>query len=169
MNLKRPVAGAILSMLILVSGVALAAPVVDLTPPDLSPPEDSSRTTGPADTRPEDPAATGPARQVASSARGESDGEGSYEVDVQPSLQTRHFGAANVACQVADSSRDLVVTNNSPDPLPAGTRIKWQLKAEGKRGYFAIINALGGGQSLVADDVVEGGAKPGEECVARVI
>jgi type II secretory pathway predicted ATPase ExeA len=62
-----------------------------------------------------------------------------------------------------------VVINQSLEPLPAGTRIKWQLKDEGKRGFFAIIGELGGGESLVADDVLDGHASKDDACIARVI
>jgi hypothetical protein len=92
------------------------------------------------------------------------------EVDMQPTLQTRHFGASyDLTCQVASNTSDLVVINHSPDPLPPGTRIKWQLKTEGKRGFFAINGELGGGQTLVAGNVLDGADAPSAECVARVI
>jgi hypothetical protein len=80
-----------------------------------------------------------------------------------------HFGGATLACKVGSGARDLVVINQSLEPLPAGTRIKWQLKNEGKRGFFAIIGELGGGESLVADGVLDGSAGADDICVARVI
>jgi hypothetical protein len=84
-------------------------------------------------------------------------------------LQTRHFGGVTLSCKVASTSTDLVVVNDSLEPLPPGTRIKWQLKNEGTRGFFAIIGELGGGESLVADGVLDGRAGQDETCVARVI
>ena len=80
-----------------------------------------------------------------------------------------HFGSVTLACTVASSARDLVVVNEGLETLPPGTRIKWQLKNEGTRGFFAIIGELGGGESLVADGVLDGGAQPDDTCVARVI
>jgi len=91
------------------------------------------------------------------------------EVDAQPGLQTMHFGSASLACKVASTSKDLVLINQGLEPLPPGTRIKWQLKNEGKRGFFAIIGELGGGESLVADGVLDGAAGTDDVCVARVI
>jgi hypothetical protein len=91
------------------------------------------------------------------------------EVDAQPSLQTMHFGGASLACKVASTANDLVLINQGLEPLPPGTRVKWQLKNEGKRGFFAIIGELGGGESLIADGVVDGGARTDDVCVARVI
>jgi hypothetical protein len=91
------------------------------------------------------------------------------EIDARPSLQTMHFGGASLACKVASTSNDLVLINEGLEPLPPGTRIKWQLKNEGTRGFFAIIGELGGGESLVADGVLDGGARTDDVCVARVI
>lgn len=91
------------------------------------------------------------------------------EIDARPSLQTMHFGGASLACKVASTANDLVLINQGLEPLPPGTRIKWQLKNEGKRGFFAIIGELGGGESLVADGVLDGGARTDDVCVARVI
>ncbi len=91
------------------------------------------------------------------------------EVDAQPSLQTMHFGGASLACKVASTANDLVLINQGLEPLPPGTRIKWQLKNEGTRGFFAIIGELGGGESLVADGVLDGAARTDDVCVARVI
>lgn len=160
----RPLAGAVLTMLLLTS-VALADRVEVITPggnTSLVPP--GSAGTGPsdmgADTLPAD-------RSTASSGSGNS--YSPAEFDVQPGLQTRHFGGVNLSCRVASSSRDLVVINQSLEPLPPGTRIKWQLKKEGTRGFFAIIGELGGGESLVADDVLDSEAGQDDVCVARVI
>jgi hypothetical protein len=94
----------------------------------------------------------------------------SSDADSRPTLQTRHFGARiDVTCKVSSTSTGLVLVNNSPDPLPPGTRIKWQLKKDGQRGYFAIMGELGGGKSLVADNVLGNKVKNGETCIARVI
>ena len=92
------------------------------------------------------------------------------QVDTQPTLQTRHFGArAEITCRVAGTPNDLVVINASADPLPSGTRIKWQLKGAGKFGFFALLNELPSGESLIADDVVAGDTALGANCVAKVI
>jgi hypothetical protein len=154
----RPLAGAVL-MSLLLTPVALADRVEVITPGG----GEASLTgpgTGAAGTRP------------AGRATGGSGGGSSYspaEFDVQPGLQTRHFGGVSLSCKVASSARDLVVINQSAEPLPPGTRIKWQLRNERKRGFFAIIGELGGGESLVADDVLDGQARQDDICIARVI
>lgn len=89
--------------------------------------------------------------------------------EAQPGLQTMHFGGVTLACRVGSSARELIVVNESPEPLPSGTRIKWQLKKEGTRGFFAIIGELGGGESLVADNVLDGKVRKDDVCIARVI
>ena len=158
----RPLAGAVLATLLL-TPVAFADRVEVITPggnAGLTPPITS---TEPTETKPVDP----PRSENSSSSSDSSDPP--VEVDVQPGLQTRHFGSATLSCRVASSSTDLVVINRSLEPLPPGTRIKWQLKNERKRGYFAIIGELGGGESLVADNVLDGQAGQDDICIARVI
>lgn len=171
----RPLAGAVL-MTLMLTPLALADKVDIITPggnAGLAPPDITAGTgpsdTGPSDTGPRDTGAETMPRQASRS--GNSSGGGDYspaEVDVQPGLQTMHFGGASLTCKVA-STHDLVVVNQSLEPLPAGTRIKWQLKKEGKRGFFAIIGELGGGETLVADGVLDGAAGSDEVCIARVI
>ena len=159
----RPLAGAVLLNLLLTPS-AFADRVEVITPggnASLTPPGSSS--TGPRDI---DVDVIPRERPVASTGTSYSPAE---VVEAQPGLQTRHFGGVTLSCKVASSSNDLVVINQSPQPLPPGTRIKWQLKQEGKRGYFAIIGELAGGESLVADDVIDGGARQNDVCVARVI
>ena len=175
MTSLRPLAGAVLLMLALSPAAALAAPVDIITPgggggnASFAPPAASD---GGGDARlkgesvPQADPGTGGGGGDSSS----SDSYSPVEMDTRPTLQTRHFGGqANLSCQVAASARDLVVVNNSPEPLPPGTRIKWQLKKQGKRGFFAIIGELGGGKALVADDVLDGKARPDDICIARVI
>lgn len=152
----RPLAGAVLTTLLLTSvGLADSQGIINLTPPRID-------GTGPADTGPIDRPAT-PA-----GGNGVTYSSAEFE-DGQPGLQTRHFGGVSLSCRVASSSTDLVVVNQSADPLPPGTRIKWQLKNERTRGFFAIIGELRGGESLVADNVLDGHAAPDDICVARVI
>lgn len=160
----RPLAGALLLSLFL-APVAVADEVEVITPgghAGLTPPDVS---TGPSDVSTRDlPRQTG-----GNSGSSDSSHSSTPEVDVQPGLQTMHFGGVSLACRVASSSTDLVVINQSPEPLPPGTRIKWQLKNEGKRGFFAIIGELAGGESLVADNVLDGAAGKDDVCIARVI
>ncbi|RYG95046.1 MAG: hypothetical protein EON57_17310 [Alphaproteobacteria bacterium] len=150
-------------MTLLLTPVSLADRVEVITPggnASLTPPAASTEPSDAAvETFPRTTAATGSGGTTYSPA----------EMDTQPGLQTMHFGAASLACKVASSTTDLVVINQSPEPLPAGTRIKWQLKKEGTRGFFAIIGELGGGESLVADDVLDGQAGKDDICIARVI
>lgn len=157
MNVIRPLASALLVALMCVP--ALADPVEELPPGGgLAPPIDIS--TGPTDL-PED---TRPAEQVASRS---SSSSSDYP---EPVLQTRHFGLqVELACAVASQPNAIEVINRSAENLPPGTRIKWQLKGEGKVGYFALIGPLAGGATLVADNVLPGGASSGAACVARVI
>ena len=42
-------------------------------------------------------------------------------------------------------------------------------KGQTRCGFCAIIGELGGGESLVADNVLDGQAAPDDICVARVI
>jgi hypothetical protein len=158
---KRLVAGAVLMALLCMSP-AFADKVDVITP-------GGGGSTGFApSTTDDEKGATG----LAERPRRDTGGGSSFDpaqLEAQPGLQTMHFGGVSLSCKVASTATDLVVVNDSLEPLPPGTRIKWQLKAEGQRGYFAIIGELGGGQSLVADDVLDGKAAPDDTCVARVI
>lgn len=165
----RPLAGAVLMTLLLtllLTPLAHAGSVEIIMPggnASLLPPD--------AGNEPRDVIVESLPRQEGSSGSRSSSSD-SYtppEVDAQPSLQTMHFGSASLACKVASTAHDLVLINEGLEPLPPGTRIKWQLKNEGKRGFFAIIGELGGGESLVADGVLDGGARTDDICVARVI
>lgn len=162
----RPLAGAVL-MTLLLTPVALAGSVEIILPggnASLLPPD--------AGNEPGVVVESLPRTTDSSGSRSGSSGTDTYspaEVDAKPSLQTMHFGSASLACKVASTANDLVLINQGLEPLPAGTRIKWQLKNEGKRGFFAIIGELGGGESLVADGVLDGGARADDVCIARVI
>lgn len=173
----RPIVGAALATLMLVLPLGLvptlayAEPVQELTPPGTTPKEDPKPEAG-TDLLPE--VGTGPAAPDVggggSSSGSSSGGSSSDRVDTQPTLQTRHFGfQADLSCAVASTPNSIIVINRSAEPLPAGTRIKWQLKSEGKRGYFALLGPLGGGETLVADNVLDGAADQAADCVARVI
>jgi hypothetical protein len=165
MNRIRPLAGAVL-MTLLLTPVAHADRVEVITPggnAGLTPPTSTEPVDTGSQTLPRAQASTG------SNSFSPAEPYSPAEVDVQPVLQTMHFGGASLACKVASSSHDLVLINQSLEPLPAGTRIKWQLKNEGKRGFFAIIGELGGGESLVADGVLDGAAGADDVCIARVI
>ena len=174
MNRIRPIAGVLLATLML---SPLFAPVltpavaaeVELLPPGggLTPPREE-----PVPPR-EDPApetGTELAPPDVPNDGNDSDGQSSSEPDVQPTLQTRHFGLnVELSCAVAGTPNAIVVVNHSAEDLPPGTRIKWQLKSAGKRGFFALLNPLPGGDTLVADNVLDGGADQSVACVARVI
>lgn len=160
MNVIRPLASALLAALMCVP--ALADPVTELPPGGgLTPPIDS---TGPTDN-------TGPTElpDDAKPDKGISQSSSSSDYP-EPVLQTRHFGLqVELSCTVASQPNAIEVINHSAENLPPGTRIKWQLKSEGKVGYFALIGPLAGGETLVADNVLPGGASSGADCVARVI
>lgn len=162
----RPLAGAVL-MTLLLTPMAFAGSVEIIMPggnASLLPPD--------AGNEPGVVVESLPRTTGSSGSRSGSSGTDSYspaEVDTKPSLQTMHFGSASLACKVASTANDLVLINQGLEPLPPGTRIKWQLKNEGKRGFFAIIGELGGGESLVADGVLDGGARADDICIARVI
>lgn len=172
MTLIRPLAGAVLAALVILPTLALAAPVALLPPGGGLGGDRETELVRPDPDRPrEEPDPTASVQPIPPRG-GSSDGDSysSSESDTQPTLQTRHFGPrAELSCRVADTSNDLIVVNHSPEPLPPGTRIKWQLKGEGKRGFFALIGPLGGGETLVADDVIEGDAPVGADCAARII
>lgn len=88
----------------------------------------------------------------------------------EPVLQTRHFGSMiELTCTVGDRPDAIVVVNLSDEPLPKGTRIKWQLESDGLQGFFRLLGELEGGGTLVADNVLTTRVKDGANCVARVI
>lgn len=165
MNRIRPLAGALLATLMLSPLAAAVLPVaaaeVELLPPGggLNPPIDD---TGPTE-------GTGPTDLPPVSTDG-GDGDSSSDYVPEPTLQTRHFGlTVELSCAVAGTPNAIVVVNRSAEELPPGTRIKWQLKSEGKRGFFALLSPLPGGETLVADNVLESAADEAAACVARVI
>ena len=168
MNRTRPIAGALLAtlMLPLFGMAAYAGEVLPLDPGGGLPPIDG---TGPAEEHglpPPDPSGTGPAAPRDSGA----DDDSSSDYVEEPTLQTRHFGLnVELSCAVSGTPHAIVVINHSAEDLPPGTRIKWQLKSEGKRGFFALLNPLAGGDTLVADNVLDGGSDQATDCVARVI
>lgn len=159
MGFSRPAAGVLLAALMIAPALVFAAPVEPLLP--------GGNLTAPAD--------TGLASEVdliggGQGGGGTTDGSSSRDADWQPMLQTRHFGPrAELSCAVAKTPNALVVVNHSPEPLPPGTRIKWTLASEGKRGYFALIGPLGGGDTLVADGVLDEQVDAAAACVARTI
>ncbi len=171
MNKIRPLAGVLLATLMLspLLGAAFAGDVLPLDPGGGLPPIDG---TGPA-------AGTGPINGlfppgtvepgvVATTASTSSGGDG--DSDYEPPLQTRHFGLnVQLSCTVSGTPNAIVVVNHSAEALPPGTRIKWQLKSEGKRGFFALLRPLAGGETLVADNVLDSAASEAADCVARVI
>jgi len=169
MNRIRPFVGALLTTLMLLSagGAPLAGDVLPLDPGGGLPPIDGTGPatgTGPTDAlTPPGPANPGPS--------GNSDGgDSSSDYIPEPTLQTRHFGLnVTLSCAVAGKANAIVVVNQSAEDLPPGTRIKWQLKSEGKRGFFALLRPLPSGETLVADNVLDGAADTTAACVARVI
>lgn len=171
MNRIRPLAGVLLATLMLspLGTAAYAGDVLPLDPGGGLPPIDG---TGPIDgTAPID--GTGPIDGLVpppapSDSSGDGDSSSSYVEE--PTLQTRHFGYnIELSCTVSGQPNTIVVINRSAEALPPGTRIKWQLKGEGKRGFFALLRPLAGGDTLVAENVIEGGADQAAACVARVI
>ncbi len=172
MNRIRPIAGALLatlmlSPLVLAPTLAYADPVQELLPGGgelvLPPKED------PVPPREEPTPETGTELAPPDLTNNDSGGDSS-EPDTRPILQTRHFGLnVELSCAVAGTPHAIVVVNHSAEDLPPGTRIKWQLKGEGKRGFFALLSPLAGGDTLVADNVLDGGADQAAACVARVI
>jgi len=158
MNRLRPLVGAVLTTLMLIAAPAFADEVLPLDPGGgLNPPIDQ---TGPSDLSP--PSVPKDDPMMAASA------ENDYVEE--PVLQTRHFGLqVTLSCQVANTPNAIVVMNHSSEELPPGTRIKWQLKSAGQKGFFALLGPLAGGQTLVADNVLQGRADKGADCTARVI
>ena len=168
MNRIRPLAGALLATLMLspLTGAAYAGDVLPLDPGGGLPPIDG---TGPAGTGPVD-GLTPPGPIDTTPSRSSDDGDSDSDYVPEPPLQTRHFGLnVQLSCAVSGTPNAIVVVNHSAEALPPGTRIKWQLKQEGKRGFFAILSPLAGGETLVADNVLDGQASETADCVARVI
>ncbi|WP_156387269.1 hypothetical protein [Devosia sp. Root105] len=163
MNRIRPLAGALLAALMLSPLTAAVLPVV-ADEVDLLLPGGPTDGTGPA-------AGTGPADELVPPVTADSgDGDSSSDYVPEPMLQTRHFGlTVQLSCAVSGKPNAIVVVNHSAEELPPGTRIKWQLKSEGKRGFFALLNPLAGGETLVADNVLDSAASEAADCVARVI
>ena len=151
MKSLRPLAGALLAILMMAAAVPAAE--VELILPGGG--GDTKTTeTGPVDTVPRDE----PRAKRESRDRPE------------PVLQTRHFGSQiELTCAVGDRPDAIVVVNHSAEPLPPGTRIKWQLQAEGLQGFFRLLGPLDGGATLVADNVLDTRVSDGSSCVARVI
>jgi hypothetical protein len=176
MSLTRLAAGVALAALALLPSPVFAEEVIDLTPPTLAPEAPKGEVPKAEEPKADDSSQTRiaepPRDQPASPPlmTNSSDSSSSHEVDSQPMLQTRHFGAQiELECAVARTPSDLLLVNRGFDPLPPGTRIKWQLKGAGLVGYFAIIGELEPGQTLVADNVVNGAADRNSACVARAI
>lgn len=170
MKSLRPLAGALLATLVFLTAVSAAEVDIitpgggdkSLTPPPQEPPrEEPPREAGsslPVDSKPSEPKPR------------ESEHSDSSERTYEPPLQTRHFGAmVELTCSVGDGRDTLVVVNHSEEPLPPGTRIKWQLKADGVQGFFRLLGTLDAGETLVADNVLQQRVDNGGSCVARVI
>lgn len=168
MNRIRPLAGALLAALMLspFAGATYAGDVLPLDPGGGLPPIDG---TGPAD-GPGPIDGLAPPGAIDTRSPTSSDGGGDSDYVPEPPLQTRHFGLnVQLSCAVSGTPNAIVVVNHSAEALPPGTRIKWQLKSEGKRGFFALLSPLAGGETLVADNVLDGTANQAADCVARVI
>ncbi len=158
MTRLKLILAALAATTMLMASAVHAETVIDLTPPG------DIQMTGPAAT--EETALAG------------NDGDGttrssvgdSYVPDMQPTLQTRHFGTqSNLVCSVAEQPDSLKVINEGLEPLPPGTRVKWQVKGSSLRGFFALITELQIGETLVAEGIVGEGATGGADCLARVI
>jgi hypothetical protein len=151
----RPLLALALLATLWAAGPALAMDVVDLTPPLTG--DDGTRTTPRDD--PDPPLVPENPIHAASSTD-------DYEA---PTLQTRHFGLQiELTCRAASTAGGLELVNKSGEPLPPGTRIKWQFRQDRLSGFFAITGPLGAGRRMVADDIL-GDRAPGGECTARVI
>jgi len=152
MNVIRPLAGLVFATLMCAPALA---DEVELLPPGggLNPPIDK---TEPVDSFPRT------SNKPSSSS--------SSDYTEEPGLQARHFGLqVALDCAVASEPNAIVLVNKSAEDLPPGTRIKWQLKGAGQVGFFALIGPLAGGQTLVADNVLQGSASQSTPCVARVL
>lgn len=170
---KAPVTSQLLRAALVVVAGLLASPasadaVRDLTPlnPGLSgdTPTDVSVDTGlTGDDTP-------PTGRDTPSPRGTHTSSNNDDVTQPPEFQTRHFGAQiTLSCQAGDAPGSIIVVNQSDEPLPPGTRIKWQFRQTKAKGYFALLGNLRPGGTLVADDVMRNGQVAGGDCMARVL
>ncbi len=133
-----------------------AMDVVDLTPPGSD--DDGTRS------YPTEPDRTPKLPSEEKSTDSGSAGE-DYE---PPTLQTRHFGfQVQLSCRISGGG-ELELVNESGEPLPPGTRIKWQFRQDRVAGFFAITGPLGAGRRIVANGIL-GDRAPGGQCTARVI
>jgi len=64
---------------------------------------------------------------------------------------------------------DLRIRNASVVALPAGTELKWQVRATGDVGHAVLDRSLRPGQTLRLSGVLEEGAEAGTACSAKVI
>ena len=160
MKTVRPLGGIMLATLLLVAAVAAAE--VEQLRPGISP----DAKLDPAPSASVELIAPG----IASSSAAEESTNSRSSSSSEPTLQTRHFGAQiELSCAIGDNPRAIVIVNRSEDPLPPGTRIKWQLTTEDLRGFFRLLGTLEGGATLVADNVLDTNMSRSTNCVARVI
>jgi hypothetical protein len=162
MNRLRPLASAVLATLMLIP-TSLAEDVLPLDPGGGLPPINETGPAGGTELVP-------PPSRPSPSGQHEDSGSSESDYTDEPPLQTRHFGLqVALSCTVAPTPNALVVVNQSAEELPPGTRIKWQIRSEGKVGFFALLGPLSGGETLIADNVLDDAADKGAECIARVI
>jgi hypothetical protein len=150
-----------LLVLALLAGLCAASPVLAMNVVDLTPPTSGH---DPDRFSPKDSDPT-PESAPIESASGDDSTSEDYEA---PTLQTRHFGLQlQLSCRVSGDG-ELELVNESTEPLPPGTRIKWQFRQDRVTGFFAITGPLGVGRRMVASGIL-GDRTPGGQCSARVI
>ena len=67
-----------------------------------------------------------------------------------------------------DLPDDIVVTNNGPGKIQAGTRIQWQMKEGGNQGSH-ILPALEPQESAFIYNANPGGIPTGDKCSASIV
>lgn len=63
---------------------------------------------------------------------------------------------------------DLLVSNLGEIDLPAGTRLKWTVKAMGEQGVATLKRGLGSGEKVRLTDLLDDKAQKGTNCSAKV-
>jgi hypothetical protein len=63
---------------------------------------------------------------------------------------------------------DLLVSNLGEIDLPAGTRLKWKVKAMGEQGVATLKRGLGSGEKVRLTDLLDDKAQKGTNCSAKV-
>lgn len=80
--------------------------------------------------------------------------------------QVAKAGHLALACSLGGG--DLLIANAGTIGIPAGTMLKWSVKAYGEQGYVRLKSGLDAGEDVRVADVLDGNAKPGTRCAVKL-